>query len=73
MFFGSHFTHPNFVQKDRLTVGVNPIAFWQAQLAKPSDSFPEKVLYALQLTVGDLLSVELQQMLTALPVAQGEF
>jgi PRTRC genetic system protein B len=73
MFFGSHFTHPNFAQKDRLTVGVNPIGFWQAQLAKPSATFPEKVLYDLQLTVSDLLSVELQQKLAALPVAQGEF
>ncbi len=73
MFFGSHFTHPNFTERDRLTVGVNPIEFWQAQINQPGTSFREEVLFDLRLTVGDLLSIDLPQKLEAIPVAKGEF
>lgn len=73
MFFGSHFTHPNFTQKDRLTVGVNPAHFWKAQLEKPSDAFPEQVLFDLKLTLDDLMQVDLRARLEAVPRATGEF
>lgn len=73
MFFGSHFTHPNFTQNDRLTVGVNPAHFWKAQLKKPSAKFPEQVLFDLGLTVDDLMQVDLRARLEAVPRATGEF
>jgi PRTRC genetic system protein B len=73
MFFGSHFTHPNFTQPDRLTVGVNPARFWQAQVDKPDDQFPEHVLFDLGLTVEDLMQVDLAGRLEAIPRATGEF
>ncbi len=71
-FFGSRFTHPNFSQADRLTVGVNPIQFWKDQLAKPSRAFPEHVLFELNLNVQDLLDVNLERV-RAIGSAQGEF
>lgn len=73
MFFGSHFTHPNFTQKDRLTVGVNPAHFWKAQVDKPDTEFPEKVLCDLGMTVDDLMQVDLRARLEAVPRATGEF
>lgn len=57
-FFGSHFTHPNFSQKDRLTLGVEPCAFWQKQLNRPTKAFPESVLVDINLTVNDLLALD---------------
>lgn len=73
MFFGSHFTHPNFTQKDRLIVGANPPQFWAGQLKKPSKQFPERVLFDLDLTVIDLLQIDYAQRLRAIATAQGEF
>ena len=57
-FFGSHFTHPNFSQKDRLTLGVEPCAFWQKQLNRPTKTFPESALVDINLTVNDLLALD---------------
>jgi len=57
-FFGSLFTHPNFGEKDRLTRGVAPAKFWQAQVKKPTKTFPEKVLVDLNIKVADLLAVD---------------
>lgn len=71
-FFGSHFTHPNFNEADRLTVGVDPIRFWRDQLRKPSRTFPERVLHELKLSVKDLLDVNLDRV-RAIRNAQGEF
>lgn len=71
-FFGSRFTHPNFSEANRLTVGVNPIQFWKDQLANPTPSFPDDVLYGLDLKVMDLLDVSLERV-DALGTAQGEF
>jgi PRTRC genetic system protein B len=73
MFFGSHFTHPNFTQKDRLIVGANPPQFWAGQLKKPSKQFPERVLFDLDLAVSDLLQIDYAQRLRAIATAQGEF
>ena len=74
LFFGSHFTHPNFTQANRLTVGVAPAQFWRAQLAQPADPFPEQVLFALPLRVADLMHIDLRARLAeALPRATGEF
>ncbi len=57
-FFGSNFTHPNFRQKDRLTLGVEPCAFWQKQLNRPAKTFPESVLVDIKLNVNDLLALD---------------
>lgn len=73
MFFGSHFTHPNFTEKDRLTVGINPVEFWQGQVKQPSASFPEAVLFDLHLSVGDLTEVDYASRLQQIRRAQGEF
>lgn len=73
MFFGSHFTHPNFTQADRLTVGANPAHFWKAMVDQPAAAFPQEVLYDLKLTVDDLLQVDLRSRLEAVTRATGEF
>lgn len=73
MFFGSHFTHPNFTQKGRLTVGFNPAHFWKAQVEKPDAEFPEQVLFDLGLTVNDLMQVDVGARLETVPRATGEF
>lgn len=73
MFFGSHFTHPNFTQKDRLTVGANPVQFWARQVKKPNAQFPERVLFELGITVADLLQPDFATRLGAIARAQGEF
>lgn len=73
MFFGSNFTHPNFTQKDRLTVGVDPAHFWKAQVEKPDAEFPDQVLFDLDLNVDDLMRVDLRARLAAVPRATGEF
>jgi PRTRC genetic system protein B len=73
MFFGSHFTHPNFTEPDRLTVGVDPARFWREQVEKPDARFPEPVLFDLPLTVDDLMQLDLADCLEAIPGATGEF
>ena len=73
MFFGSHFTHPNFTQKDRLTKGVNPTEFWQQMVTQPIDVFPEGVLVEVNLSVEDLMEVDAEHKLHARTRAQGEF
>lgn len=72
-FFGSHFTHPNFSQKDRLIKGHEPHEFWQQHLASGRPSFPEEVLVDLNLQVEDLLQVDYQRRLSAVERAAGEF
>jgi len=73
LFFRSEFTHPNFTQKNRLTVGADAAEFWRNQLLKPADVFPEEVLFNLKLTVGDLLAVDAINKLHGRGRAQGEF
>jgi PRTRC genetic system protein B len=73
MFFGSHFTHPNFAEKDRLTLGVNPVQFWKELLQAPPAAFPSEVLVPLNLKVSDLLGLDSESLLHGRPRAQGEF
>jgi PRTRC genetic system protein B len=73
MFFGSHFTHPNFTQKDRLTVGFDPVQFWQKQVKKPSASFPDTALFDLRLKVSGLTQVDFASRLNEIRRAEGEF
>lgn len=56
MFFGSHFTHPNFTEKDRLVAGKLPVTFWKKMVSKPTKAFPSKRLVALDVCVSDLLN-----------------
>lgn len=71
-FFGSNFTHPNFREKDRLLLGVDPIKYWKKQLQNPRAKFPEKHLVGLNLKAGDLLALDLKTKLDAIR-ARGEF
>ena len=73
MFFQSHFTHPNFTEPDRLTVGIAPAQFWQTRLAQPDAPFPEPVLFELGLRVEALTQLDLRARLAALPRATREF
>jgi len=73
MFFGSRFTHPNFSERDRLTVGIDPCEFWQAHLRREEQAFPESVLFDINLCVGDLVELDAIDRLCARPQAQGEF
>lgn len=73
MFFGSHFTHPNFTEKDRLIRGANPTDFWKKLLDQKPESFPEDVLVPIGVSVQDLLEVDCQAKLHQRPRAQGEF
>lgn len=70
--FDSHFTHPNFSEKDRLTKGVKPAEFWKKMVAKPTKTFPETVLVDLKLKVVDLLEPDFRTSLRAIR-ATGEF
>lgn len=70
--FDSHFTHPNFAEKDRLTKGVKPAEFWKKMVAKPSKKFPESVLVDLDLKVSDLLEPDFRTHLNKMR-ATGEF
>lgn len=70
-FFGSLFTHPNFTEKDRLTKGVSPVKFWQSQVKKPTNAFPEKVLVDINIKVADLLKLDFFERKHVR--AQGEF
>lgn len=54
-FMASHFTHPNFTQKDRLIKKQSPVRFWRKMVETPVDTFPEKVLVQVQLNVQDLM------------------
>lgn len=72
-FFGSRFTHPNFRQKDRLTLGVDPAVFWKQTVAKPPKSFPEKHLVQIPLTVENLLDRMFVDNVGKWQQAQGEF
>ena len=71
--FGSHFTHPNFTEKDRLIKGVGPVEFWKRMVKKPTNAFPDKKLVQLPLVVGDLLDRLLLDRLNKLPKPKGEF
>jgi PRTRC genetic system protein B len=73
MFFGSHFTHPNFTEADRLTHGVNPTTFWKEMLEQERDHFPSDVLVKLNLCVKDLLECSALSALHERPRARGEF
>ncbi len=73
MFFGSHFTHPNFTEKDRLIRGANPTEFWKQLLEQKPASFPEDVLAPIGVSVQDLLEVDAESKLHERPRAQGEF
>lgn len=70
--FGSHFTHPNFSQKDRLIKGEDPHAFWKRMLAEKPDTFPAEVLVPLKLKVRDLLEPDFRSKIAGLR-ANGEF
>lgn len=72
-FFGSHFSHPNFGQKDRLIKGMTPVNFWKKMVAKPQDTFPVERLVQMPLTAGDLTSPVIVDKLNALPKPKGEF
>lgn len=72
-FFGSHFTHPNFTQENRLVRGEEPCSFWRKQLARKGKSFPERVLVELPLKVKDLLEVDYEGRLSMVNRARGEF
>lgn len=69
--FGSHFSHPNFSEKDRLTKGIDPIKFWRGMVKKPSKVFPSSRLVPLKITVGDLMEHDYMSRVSAR--ARGEF
>lgn len=71
-FFESNFTHPNFREKNRLTLGVDPIRFWRKQIEQPTKSFPERVLVEIGRKVDDLLDFHATSRLGGM-AAQGEF
>ena len=72
-FFGSHFTHPNFTQKDRLVHGIDPKVFWAAMVQAPPAAFPEERLVPLRLQVQSLVDPGLAALLGESPRATGEF
>lgn len=72
-FFGSHFTHPNFTQPDRLIKGEEPPTFWKRMVQRPAKRFPEERLVQIPLVAGDLLERLTLDKLAALPKPQGEF
>lgn len=71
--FGSHFTHPNFTEVDRLIKGADPVKFWKSMVKNPTKSFPDKKLVDLPLVVGDLLDRLLLDKLQKLPKPKGQF
>jgi PRTRC genetic system protein B len=73
MFFGSHFTHPNFSERDRLTLGIHPVDFWKGLIDAPPEGFPEEVLVPLDINLGHLLELDAVSSLHQRPRAQGEF
>lgn len=72
-FFGSRFSHPNFTQKDRLILGMDPTDFWKTHLASGADVFPEERLVDIPLTVGDLAALDYAARLEKIKRADGEF
>lgn len=72
-FFGSHFTHPNFTQPDRLIKGEEPTTFWRKMIQRPAKRFPEERLVQIPLVAGDLLDRLTLDKLAALPKPKGEF
>lgn len=72
-FFGSHFTHPNFLEEDRLTKGVDPVKFWKTMVVKPLESFPGNRLVRMPLTAQDLIDPLIVDKLNKLPRPKGEF
>jgi PRTRC genetic system protein B len=81
-FFGSHFTHPNFTEADRLMKGSDPCTFWKRHLTSGAKSFPEAVLveapvhdggFDRQCKLGDLLDLDVQQKLSSTRTPKGEF
>lgn len=71
--FGSHFTHPNFAQPDRLILGEDPAAFWKKMIKRPAKRFPEDRLVQIPVVAGDLIDRLALDKLNALPRPQGEF
>ncbi len=71
--FGSRFTHPNFTEANRLTKGINPVAFWRAMVAKPARKFPGDRLVRIPLVAGDLATTNVLDRLNKLPKPKGEF
>lgn len=72
MFFCSRFTHPNFTQKNRLMVG-DPARFWSGKLKKPGQKFPDNKLVPLAITLSQLGSANLREVLDGIHGAAGEF
>ena len=72
-FFGSHFTHPNFAQQDRLILGEDPAVFWKKMIKRPAKRFPEDRLVQVPLVAGDLIDRLVLDKLKALAKPQGEF
>lgn len=73
-FLESHFTHPNFSQKDRLVKRQNPVTFWKRMLKKPADVFPENVLVNIPLNVQDLMDPTFMDLLRSrIAKPTGEF
>lgn len=72
-FFGSHFTHPNFLMKNRLINGKQPVSFWKEMVANPADSFPSNRLVRMPLTAQDLIDPLIVDRLNKLTRPKGEF
>lgn len=70
--FGSHFTHPNFSEANRLVKGKDPHEFWKRMLKASPEAFQEKHLVDLSLTVSDLVAVEFRDRIADI-TAVGEF
>lgn len=73
MFWGSRFTHPNFKQKDRLLLGVDPYDFWREWITQPGETFPLDRLVPLELKVADLLPLNATRIHLNHLRATGEF
>lgn len=72
-FFGSHFTHPNFSEKDRLLKGVSPTNFWKNMVKTPLESFPTARLVRIAAKAGDLIDPLIVDALNRIPKPKGEF
>lgn len=81
-FFGSHFTHPNFTEANRLVNGSDPCEFWKKHLSRKARAFPEDVLVRAPIadgnaerhcTVADVVGLDSTQRLTATRRPKGEF
>lgn len=72
-FFSSHFTHPNFPEKDRLIKGKTAVNFWKEIVAKPPETFPVNRLVRVPFTAQDLIDPLIVDRLNKLPRPKGEF